>query len=127
MLPYQLVRLAQRAGLGIAQVGGHGTARNSSGDIFLAISTANKHTEQLKGSSPNHAHPRLETVPLNIMINESIDATFRACSEATEEAILNSLCGGREGRKGHQEYPTGLSGFPVERVKALLKKYLVVV
>lgn len=127
MMPHQLTRLAQRAGLGIAQVGGHGTARNSSGDIFLAISTANKHSEQLKGPSPNHAHPRLETNSLDVIINESIDAVFRACSEATEEAILNSLCGGRDGRKGHEAYPTGLSGFPVERVKALLKKHLVVV
>ena len=38
-LPHQLDRLAQRAGLGIARVGGGGG--NSSGDIFLAFSTAN--------------------------------------------------------------------------------------
>ncbi len=36
MLPHQLERLAQRAGLGIARVGGAG--EHSSGDIFLAFS-----------------------------------------------------------------------------------------
>ena len=40
MLPHQLERLAQRAGLGIARVGGSGA--HSSGDIFLAFSTGNR-------------------------------------------------------------------------------------
>jgi D-aminopeptidase len=130
LMPHQLNRVAQRAGVGIAQVGGHGTARNSSGDIFVAISTANKHSEQLmavKDGAPNHAHPRLESDPVTVMKNESIDGVFRACSEATEEAILNCLTGGRDGRKGHESYPTGLSGMPVERVRALLQKHLVTV
>ena len=39
ILPHQLTRLAQRAGLGIARMGGSGA--HSSGDIFLAFSTAN--------------------------------------------------------------------------------------
>jgi D-aminopeptidase len=113
--------------MGLAQVGGHGTARNFSGDIFLAISTANRRSEQLKGPKPYHAHPRVETNPLDVMVNESLDGMFRACSEATEEAILNCLCAGRGGRKGYESEPDGLSGFPVERVKAILKKNLVVV
>ena len=39
LLPHQLDRLAQRAGLGIARAGGAGS--HSSGDIFLAFSTGN--------------------------------------------------------------------------------------
>jgi D-aminopeptidase len=50
---------------------------------------------------------------------------FRAASEATEEAILNSLVGGRAGRTGFNGLHLG--GFPVERVKELLEKYRVVV
>src|SRR5688572_3941396 len=40
MLPHQLERLAQRAALGIARVGGAG--EHGSGDIFLAFSTGNR-------------------------------------------------------------------------------------
>ena len=40
LLPVQCSRLAQRAGLGIARVGGVG--ENSSGDIFLAFTTGNR-------------------------------------------------------------------------------------
>ncbi len=39
VLPHQLERIAQRAGLGIARVGGAG--EHSSGDLFLAFATAN--------------------------------------------------------------------------------------
>ena len=40
LLPTQCGRLAQRAGLGIARMGGVGA--NSSGDLFLSFSTANR-------------------------------------------------------------------------------------
>ena len=40
LLPSQCERLAQRAGLGIARVGGAGA--HSSGDLFLCFSTANR-------------------------------------------------------------------------------------
>ena len=48
---------------------------------------------------------------------------FRAASEATEEAILNSLVAGRLGRTGHNGIR--LDGFPVELVGELLEKYRV--
>jgi D-aminopeptidase len=48
---------------------------------------------------------------------------FRAASEATEEAILNSMVAGREGRTGFKG--TSLNGFPVGLVKQLLAKYWV--
>jgi D-aminopeptidase len=125
MLPHQLQRLAQRATTGLAQVGGHGIGRNHSGDIFLAVSTANKLDEQLKGPNPYHRQPHIETNTLTVMKNECVDAVFRAASEATEEAILNSMVGGRDGRTGFDG--SKQRGFPVERVKELLKKHLVVI
>lgn len=127
MMPHQLIRLAQRAGIGLAQVGSYGVARCHSGDIFLAVSTANKHSEQLKGPTPYHFQPRIETNTLEVMKNECVDGIFRAAIEATEEAILNSLVAGREGRAGYEGLPDGLAGMPVDRVRELLKKHLVVV
>ncbi|KAL2356521.1 peptidase family S58-domain-containing protein [Cryomyces antarcticus] len=117
MLPHQLTRLAQRASIGLSQVGGHGTARNFSGDIFLAVSTANRPTDQLAGPTPSHAQPRVETWTAATVKNESV--------EATEEAVLNSMVAGREGRTGFQGFRA--DGLPVERVRALLEKYLVIV
>ena len=52
MLPHQHQRLAQRATLGLAVVGGHGARRCHSGDIFLALSTANRPDKQLVGVKP---------------------------------------------------------------------------
>jgi D-aminopeptidase len=124
LLPHQLNRVARHCAIGLAQVGGHGVGRNHSGDIILALSTANKPNEindttQVDGVSP------VELNQIEIIKNESTDTLFRAASEATEEAILNSIVAGRAGRTGNQGYK--LAGFPVERVKELLKKHLVVV
>jgi D-aminopeptidase len=124
MLPHQLVRLARHCTVGLAQVGGHGVGRNFSGDIVLAISTANKpdervHTPQIRGVGP------VEVNEISVIKNESVDAMFRAASEATEEAILNSMIAGREGRRGYNGIE--LTGFPVDKVKDLLDRYRVLV
>ena len=50
---------------------------------------------------------------------------FRAASEATEEAILNSIVGGREGRRGFNGVE--LRGLPVERVRELVARWRVIV
>jgi D-aminopeptidase len=86
MLPHQLNRLARHCTVGLAQVGGHGVGRNFSGDIILALSTANKPNElvttpQVVGVGP------VETNQIEIIKNGSVDTMFRAASEATEEAI----------------------------------------
>jgi D-aminopeptidase len=79
LLPLQCRRLAQRAGLGLARVGGVG--HNGSGDIFIAFSTGNVlplgSTTLVTG--------------LTMVPNEEIDALFEAAIEAVEEAILNAL------------------------------------
>jgi D-aminopeptidase len=84
LLPAQCARLAQRAGLGVARVGGVG--ENFSGDLFLCFATGNR------GLPPNApgADSRL-TVDVRMLANERITPLFDAVVEATEEAILNAL------------------------------------
>ena len=78
LIPTQLKRLARRASLGLARTGS--ISGNSSGDIFIAFSTAN-------GGAANPVGLRhLEMVP-----NERMDPLFSATIEATEEAIVNAL------------------------------------
>jgi D-aminopeptidase len=120
MLPHQLNRLARHCAVGLAQVGGHGVGRNHSGDIILALSTANKPDERVMTPQVNGIGP-VEINQIEIIKNESIDTMFRAASEATEEAILNSIVAGRGGRTGFDG--RRLDGFPVDSVKKMLEKY----
>jgi D-aminopeptidase len=87
LLPHQCERVAQRAGLGIARMGG--TGAHSSGDLFLCFATGNR---TLPGTS-FRADPRL-TVDIRVLNDFAIGALFDATIEATEEAILNALVGG---------------------------------
>ena len=78
LLPIQCQRLARRATTGLAWVGGLGG--NSSGDIFIAFSTANR------------IDPTVPTSAVVMVSPETMTTLFRAAAEATEEAILNALC-----------------------------------
>jgi D-aminopeptidase len=120
MLPHQLNRLARHCAVGLAQVGGHGVGRNHSGDIILTLSTANKPDERVMTPQVNGVGP-VEVNQIEIIKNESIDAMFRAASEVTEEAILNSMVAGRAGRTGFEG--RRLDGFPVDAVKEMLAEY----
>ncbi|KAK4547219.1 hypothetical protein LTR36_001441 [Oleoguttula mirabilis] len=121
---HQLQRLARHATAGLAQVGSSGVGRTFSGDIFLALSTAEHGPEQLEDFKSGRMRPT-QTYTTEVVKNESIDAYFVACHEATEEAILNSLVGGREGTVTMDG--TQVEGMPVDRVKELLGKYLVTI
>jgi D-aminopeptidase len=79
LLPLQCRRLAQRAGLGLARVGGVG--HNGSGDIFIAFATGNV--------LPLDSEAVL--TGLTMLPNEEIDPLFEAAIEAVEESILNAL------------------------------------
>jgi len=84
LLPHQLERIAQRAGLGIARAGGGG--EHSSGDLFLAFSTANRgRLGSFKAGGP--------TTPLEVdmLPDTAITDLFWAAIESAEEAILNAL------------------------------------
>jgi D-aminopeptidase len=107
LLPHQCERLAQRATIGLARVGGIGA--NSSGDIFLAFATGNR---GLAGAEERTA----EIESCRVIANERMTPLFEACAEATEEAILNALCiatttVGIGGRTSH--------ALPLDRVREL--------
>ena len=87
LLPTQCDRLAQRAGLGIARMGGVG--EHSSGDLFLAFSTGNRLPKEGK-YQPGAGRP---TVAVEMVSNAVINHLFDAVIESTEEAILNALLG----------------------------------
>ena len=72
--------IAKRASLGLARTGTPGG--NSSGDIFLAFSTADI------GPIPSQAGPLLTTQAIN---SHLIDPLYLAAVEATEEAVINAL------------------------------------
>ncbi|MGZ9160981.1 MAG: DmpA family aminopeptidase [Candidatus Limnocylindrales bacterium] len=100
LLPHQCERLAQRAGLGIARVGG--TGGHTSGDLFIAFATGNR--LPLVGADED---PRgLGTYEVRAVGDIVIDRLFDACIEATEEAIVNALVAattvvGRDGITAH--------------------------
>ena len=107
LLPHQLKRIARRASLGIGVVGGRG--ENTSGDLFIAFSTANPENAKTEGVA------RVEMLP-----NERISPLFAATVSATEEAIVNSLVAAEtmEGIDGNTVY-----ALPHDRLRAVLKKY----
>ena len=87
----QLQRVARRATMGLARTGS--TSGNSSGDLFLAFSTANG--IPLRGAE--------KELNIRFLTTDHVEPIFRATAEATEEAILNALTMGRtmEGVNGH--------------------------
>ena len=101
LLPTQCDRIAQRARLGIARLGGVG--EHTSGDLFFAFSTANR---GLKPAHPVNASP----VNMRMLPNDSMTPLFDAVVEATEEAIVNAMLGaetmtGRDGITAHRLEP----------------------
>jgi D-aminopeptidase len=107
LLPHQLKRIATRASLGVGRMGGRG--ENSSGDIFVAFSTANARTVADTGVS------RLEMLP-----NARINPLFVATVQATEEAIVNAMLAA-ETMTGADD--VRVFALPRDRLMAALRKY----
>lgn len=107
LLPHQLKRVATRAGLGIARVGG--MASNGSGDLFIAFSTANP-TELRSGTN----------LSAQLLGNEQITPVFSGAVLATEEAIVNAMVAARTmtGFEG-----TTIEAIDHEQLKNALRKY----
>jgi D-aminopeptidase len=107
LLPHQLKRISQRVPLGIGLVGGYGT--NSSGDIFLAFSTANE-----------TAFNRAGTSTVETFSNDLISPFFEATVQSVEEAIVNALVAAEtmEGINGNKSY-----ALPHNMLIDVLKKY----
>ncbi|MEO5894507.1 MAG: P1 family peptidase [Vicinamibacterales bacterium] len=108
LLPHQLKRMATRVSLGIGRQGGFGG--NSSGDIFIAFSTAN--ARAWFNDQP--------VTDVKMLPNDRISPLFQATAQATEAAITNALLAA--------ETTTGANdlriyAMPVDRMLAALKKY----
>lgn len=109
LLPHQLDRVARHATAGLAQVGGHGIGRTFSGDIFLALSTADHPKEQLEGVKMGAINPT-QTYGIQVVKNESKWRTF---SFNTQDQALMSyrrhrpifLCSFRGNRGGYSQQP----------------------
>jgi D-aminopeptidase len=113
LLPHQCERLAQRAGMGIARMGGIGST--GSGDIFIAFATGNR---GLPGPAPVPAPRAVHGV--RMLDDTRITSLFQAAVEAVEEAIVNALLvaetmTGADGITAH-----GLDG---ERVVEIMARY----
>ena len=107
LLPHQLARLARRVPIGLGRVGGIGG--NSSGDIFVAFSTANPGAFRRQGLRD-----------LKMLPNDALDPLFAGVIQAVEESVLNALTAART--------MTGINGntvhaMPHDRVREVLRKY----
>ena len=112
-LPHQLKRIARRAGMGLGKLGSW--AGNSSGDLFLAFSTANP------GVAGDSGDAMANPAKVDMVSNNTIDPFFRATIEATEEAVVNAMLAAPErftGADGLRVY-----GLPGKRVVEILRKY----
>lgn len=80
LMAHQLKRIARRVPMGLARTGTVGN--NSSGDIFLAFSTANAEAFAARGGG---------ALDFKALPNGSLDALFKATVEATEEAVIDAM------------------------------------
>jgi D-aminopeptidase len=107
LLPHQLKRIAKRASLGIARMGG--MAGNGSGDIFVAFSTA----------TPEANEPQA-VMTARMLANDAISPLFDATALATEEAIVNAMVAARDmkGDLGHV-----VKAIDHEELRRVLRQY----
>ena len=113
LLPHQCERLAQRAGLGIARMGGIGAT--SSGDIFIAFATGNRGLPE----AALEPDPR-RVIDVRMVEDSRMTPLFQAAVEATEEAIVNALL-----TAGTMTVADGITahGLDGERVVEIMARY----
>lgn len=112
LLPHQCRRLAQRATIGLARVGGYGA--DSSGDIFLAFSTGNR-------GLPRPEDKAALAATATYLPNATMTPLFEATADATEEAILNAMCmavttAGINNRVAH--------AIPLDRLREIMARFM---
>jgi D-aminopeptidase len=113
LLPHQLRRLAQRAGMGLARGGSY--ASNGSGEQMLAFSTANR----LPASAPGGVVDVRAVLDGSSSAPWLLSSLFEAAVEATEEAVVNALFAAETviGRGGNT-----LHAIPTDRALELLDR-----
>jgi D-aminopeptidase len=114
LLPHQCERLAKRAAIGVARVGGY--AAHGSGDIFVAFATGNRNLSATAGGA---AREHL-TAPARLVVDGAITPLLLATVEAVEEAIVNALVAaetmvGRDSITAH--------ALPHDRLVEVMRRY----
>jgi L-aminopeptidase/D-esterase-like protein len=114
LLPDQCRALARRVALGLARTGTTGS--HFSGDLFLAVSTANPGAI-LPGAKSLYGEERGRLDRLDFIPWGYLDAFYEGVVQAVEEAVVDVLVVNDEmtGFRGHRT-----PGLPNERVVALL-------
>jgi L-aminopeptidase/D-esterase-like protein len=107
LLPHQLRRVARRAALGIGRMGG--VASSSSGDLFIAFSTAGVGTAGDRGVRV-----------VEMLGEERITPVYEATVQATEEAIINAMLAAKTMR-GADGYV--VPALPHDRLQQVMRKY----
>ena len=107
VLSHQLKRLARRVSLGLGRNGS--ISGDGSGDIFIALSTANPHADGGKS-----------VTDLKFLPNDALDPIFAATVQATEEAIVNAMIAAQTmtGIENHK-----VTAIPHDKLRDVLKKY----
>ena len=106
VLPWQLSKMCRRVSIGLGQLGGG--MENSSGDIFLAFSTAN----------PNAFTYDKTTVEL--LGDERMDPLYHATAQAVEEAVINAMVAAEDMYGRNRNFVPAL---PHDQVRRILRKY----
>lgn len=104
---HQLGRISKRVAMGIGRAGS--IAAHGSGEIILAFSTANK--------IPRTTQKMI--YHMKILLDQRLNPLYEAAIEATEEAILNSLCMAREMDGVNGNYAPAL---PLDEVKDIIER-----
>ena len=105
---HQLGRIAKRVALGIGRSGS--IAAHGSGEIILAFSTANK--------IPRTTQKMI--YHMKILLDQRLNPLYEAAIEATEEAVLNSLCMAREMEGVNGNFVPAL---PLQEVKEIVERF----
>jgi D-aminopeptidase len=108
LLPNQLTRLCKRAALGIGRCGSY--AAHNSGEIVVGFSTANKIPRK----------SRRMMIRMKALLDERLSSMYEATVEATEEAIVNSLCMAEPMWGVNDHFAPAL---PLDRLKEILTRY----
>ncbi len=106
---HQLGRVSKRVALGIGRAGS--IAAHGSGEMILAFSTANK--------IPRTTQKMI--YHMKIMLDQRLNPLYEAAIEATEEAILNSLCMAREMEGVNGNFAPAL---PLDEVREIVRSTL---
>jgi D-aminopeptidase len=105
---HQLGRVSKRVALGIGRAGS--IAAHGSGEIILAFSTGNEIPRTT----------RKMIYHMKVLLDQRLNPVYEAAIEATEEAILNSLCMARDMAGANDNFAPAL---PLARTKELLDRW----